>query len=491
MIYKYFVEIPYSPPQTKGINRISSIYTSVRRIVRKMGWDNMFRRKKQDLMYNDPVTNGLINKGVYSVNSPGTTEERKLSSWREHNIISGMWYVFILSCLLWWLPVFGQMIAGYIGGRKAGTPIKGVFVAVIPVFIILLLMVGVDLGLLPFLGALAGIPNMLMNGIQSFSPNAASYLSGIYASLQPLVGLNGNGFLIIVVFGLIGGMMADLNKKEILRATGNQPFYDAFLGKFSGAYLSKFADMVAERVIWTLGTIDSGSRSLIGRGHGGPNVLGFEEMQRLQAPTQYALPEYRSEPVSYQSEEAFGYDFQSPEGDRFEEMENISPGPPPTRSQPGWNERDYWEEDLDVHSVDMEEKYTIKPKKVPKKNINGGRKHARNRSSGNKTKNRVPTQNKPRKTNTKAKRDAVIYDSEKDLPDKGDEPKKVRKLSKKKVPSIVTRALEADKKIQEKPNNKETLTAFPDKQKDDNIDPEIKPEAKPARTRPAQSFDRL
>ncbi|UCG68559.1 MAG: hypothetical protein JSV09_12225 [Thermoplasmata archaeon] len=453
----------------------------------------MFRRKKQDLMYNDPVTNGLINKGVYSVHHPVMVEERKFSSWREHNVISGMWYVFILSCLLWWLPVFGQMIAGYVGGRKAGSPIKGIFVAIIPVFIIILLMVCMDLGLLPFVGALAGIPTMVMNGIRSFSPNAASYLSGIYDSLKPLVGLNGNGFLIIVVFGLIGGMMADLNKKEILRATGNQPFYDAFLGKFSGAYLSKFADMVAERVIWTLGTIDYGSRNLIGRVHGGPSALGFEEMQKLPAPATYSLPEYRSEPIPHQPEKAFGYDFQSPQEDRFEEMENISSRPPPMRPQSMWSENDYWEEEPDIPYLGYEEENMIQPKqkREQKKNMNRGRKTTRNKSDVSKNRNGPQGRNKPKKTEARAKRDAEIYDNNGNLLNKRDEPKKARKPSKKKVPSLVTRALEADKKLHEKPNNNETLTAFPEKQKEDDIAPEIKPEAKPAKTRPTQSFDRL
>src|SRR3972149_10597485 len=43
-----------------------------------------------------------------------------------HHASYSMWgamkYVPVLSVLLWWLPTFGQMIAGYIGGRRSGGP---------------------------------------------------------------------------------------------------------------------------------------------------------------------------------------------------------------------------------------------------------------------------------------------------------------------------------------------------------------------------------
>src|SRR3972149_538877 len=43
-----------------------------------------------------------------------------------HHASYSMWgamkYVLVLSVLLWWLPTFGQMIAGYIGGGGGGGP---------------------------------------------------------------------------------------------------------------------------------------------------------------------------------------------------------------------------------------------------------------------------------------------------------------------------------------------------------------------------------
>ena len=105
----------------------------------------MFWRNRHETKYGDPTTDELVRQGVYSFNTPDTAGDKRLFARRErkerkeHNMLSGMWYVFILSCLLWWLPLFGQMIAGYLGGRKAGSAIKGIIVTVIPAVIILAL----------------------------------------------------------------------------------------------------------------------------------------------------------------------------------------------------------------------------------------------------------------------------------------------------------------------------------------------------------------
>ena len=41
---------------------------------------------------------------------------------KSSNVVYSFWsaskYVLVLSLILWWLPMFGQMIAGYVGGRR-------------------------------------------------------------------------------------------------------------------------------------------------------------------------------------------------------------------------------------------------------------------------------------------------------------------------------------------------------------------------------------
>ena len=40
--------------------------------------------------------------------------------------------ILILSLLLWWIQPAGPMIAGYVGGRRAGAPWKAVVAALLP-----------------------------------------------------------------------------------------------------------------------------------------------------------------------------------------------------------------------------------------------------------------------------------------------------------------------------------------------------------------------
>lgn len=63
-----------------------------------------------------------------------------------------------LSLLLFWLPILGPLIAGVVGGRMAGSAVRGVLLALIPAIAVGVLIVAV-LGAfdLPILGAVAGI----------------------------------------------------------------------------------------------------------------------------------------------------------------------------------------------------------------------------------------------------------------------------------------------------------------------------------------------
>jgi len=67
------------------------------------------------------------------------------------SIVSGMLWMFFISILLFWLPGIGSLIAGIVGGKKAG----GVGSAIIAVFL-----PGIILGALLFFlsTALAGLP---------------------------------------------------------------------------------------------------------------------------------------------------------------------------------------------------------------------------------------------------------------------------------------------------------------------------------------------
>jgi hypothetical protein len=63
----------------------------------------------------------------------------------------------VLSLLLFWLPVIGPLIAGFVGGRKAGTVGNAMLAATLPALVIAALILLIStLGGLPFLGLVGG-----------------------------------------------------------------------------------------------------------------------------------------------------------------------------------------------------------------------------------------------------------------------------------------------------------------------------------------------
>ncbi|HKW43571.1 MAG TPA: hypothetical protein VJP06_05220, partial [Thermoplasmata archaeon] len=70
--------------------------------------------------------------GVYRIEVDGEAgrfhgDGPPFSFWSSSRII------LILSFLLWWIQPAGPMIAGYVGGRRAGSPMKAVIAAFMPV----------------------------------------------------------------------------------------------------------------------------------------------------------------------------------------------------------------------------------------------------------------------------------------------------------------------------------------------------------------------
>jgi hypothetical protein len=48
------------------------------------------------------------------------------------SILSATVWMFLLSVLLFWLPVLGPLIAGFVGGKKAGSLGNAVLAAILP-----------------------------------------------------------------------------------------------------------------------------------------------------------------------------------------------------------------------------------------------------------------------------------------------------------------------------------------------------------------------
>ncbi len=132
--------------------------------------------------------------------------------------------VLILSVLLWWLPQSaGYMVAGYVGGRRAGSPWRAVLAALIPVIVIFGATVAYDNGYARGqIDFVVGLPGAVATGIGSAVPFLqpyvqflVEYLTTFVLAIQKLFGMGSNGYMVTIVFAYIGGIVADQTRREI------------------------------------------------------------------------------------------------------------------------------------------------------------------------------------------------------------------------------------------------------------------------------------
>jgi len=145
--------------------------------------------------------------------------------------VYGLWgamkYTFILSLFLWWLPVFGQMIAGYIGGRKAGSPWKGVIAAILPVAALFIVMSFVEHYLTLGIAGSGSASSTLIAGFAASVPIIGPYIDFtrdyVLSFLNSLAGsapYGMNSYIITLAFAYIGGILADQTRREIEAVSG-------------------------------------------------------------------------------------------------------------------------------------------------------------------------------------------------------------------------------------------------------------------------------
>jgi hypothetical protein len=156
-------------------------------------------------------------------------EGRKVKRARKaYSIWSAMKYTMILSILLWWLPVFGQMIAGYIGGRKAGSPWRGLIAAVLPVIALFAVITTLDHVFAQNLYGSGTTTTSLLAGFTASMPIAGPYLDFTreYVSqfIDSLAGTSPyglNSYVITLAFAYVGGILADQTRREIEAISGS------------------------------------------------------------------------------------------------------------------------------------------------------------------------------------------------------------------------------------------------------------------------------
>ena len=84
---------------------------------------------------------------------------------KEGSISSGILWIFVMSILLFWLPVVGPFLAGLVGGKKSGSVGNAIAAVFLPgvLFAVLLFTLATSLTGMPLLGAVAGMGGLALS----------------------------------------------------------------------------------------------------------------------------------------------------------------------------------------------------------------------------------------------------------------------------------------------------------------------------------------
>ncbi len=125
-----------------------------------------------------------------------------------------------LSAVLWWIPILGPAVAGYVCGRKSGSMTKGAICALS----VGALIVFVAWGLSQFVLSAGGYPEVpadeAASNLSGMSGLIGSYLTAFFNPGTASLALSKLG--LVAVFGLVGGILSRQIRKETvdLIATG-------------------------------------------------------------------------------------------------------------------------------------------------------------------------------------------------------------------------------------------------------------------------------
>ncbi len=191
-----------------------------------------------------PIALRNDSRGLYQYN---TLLEGNLTYFRRkqpYSFWSSCKYIFILSLMLWWIPTFGQMIAGYVGGRKAGNHWKAAGAALFPVAIIWILsLMARASDTFPALANLLTLPATAAYGLGQALPFLdptvrfiVDYVTSFIVALRETVSMGLNGYLVTIIFAYIGGLIALQTSQERAAHSEEEAFGREALPPFEPQY---------------------------------------------------------------------------------------------------------------------------------------------------------------------------------------------------------------------------------------------------------------
>jgi len=92
----------------------------------------------------------------------GTTQYVRV---KQGSLVSAMVWMFVISILLFWLPVLGGLIAGFVGGQKAGSVGNAILAVFLPgiIFFVAIFLLAASLIGIPLLGLAAGMGGLWLS----------------------------------------------------------------------------------------------------------------------------------------------------------------------------------------------------------------------------------------------------------------------------------------------------------------------------------------
>ncbi len=99
------------------------------------------------------------------------------------SIGAGIAWMFVISVLLFWLPVIGAFIAGLVGGKKSGGVGNAIAAVFLPAIIFAFVLFGAATSLtgLPVLGAVAGAGGLVLAVLHIGPMLLGAILGGLFA----------------------------------------------------------------------------------------------------------------------------------------------------------------------------------------------------------------------------------------------------------------------------------------------------------------------
>ncbi len=214
-------------------------------------------KKKRKQIAGDPVTQRLVQGGVLSLHTDeGIYQASRGRTKFPYSFWAGTKYMLTFSLLLWWLPTLGQMIAGYVGGRKTGGPWKGVAAAIVPVILIFGVSYLYDSGLMTEqIQFVISIPSMMAGAVAASVPMLApyieftvEYLAAFVAALKMTFAAGLNGYLVTIIFAYIGGVVGQQVKRELVIRTASPYISVPAIG--AGGSIATTSDSMKKSTTW-------------------------------------------------------------------------------------------------------------------------------------------------------------------------------------------------------------------------------------------------